>query len=111
MILSIVVFILRKRPLNDILLVLLPLIFKGIEYAEIQNDYDVWNKSEEKLNCAVAYVLCNLCDYFGLERNSSNVLKFEKYRSLIKELIEAILSTPQKKGGSYGQKTKDEKKS
>lgn len=102
LILVIIAFILllvKKKPLNDIFSILIPLVIKGIQYAEGCNYDDPFHKGDDKLQTAIAYVLVNLCDYYGLQRTSENIEKFERYRPLIKMLIEDVLSTPQKKGG------------
>lgn len=98
MFLSFILLLVKKKPLNDIFSVIVPLIIKGIKYAEECEYKDVWHKSEDKLNTAIAYVMVNLCDYYGLERSAESIQRFDRYRPLIKMLIEDVLSTPQKKG-------------
>lgn len=97
---SFILLLVKKKPLNDIFSVIIPFVIKGIQYAEDCHYDDVWKKSDDKLQTAIAYVLVNLCDYYGLERTAENINKFERYRTLITMLIEEVLSTPQKKGGT-----------
>ena len=101
LLLSFILHLVKKKPLNDIISVLLPMCVSGIKYAESCDYSDVFHKSEDKLSTAVGFVVCNLCDYFGLDRTGKNVTRFDYLRPLIKKLIEDILSTPQKKGSDF----------
>lgn len=83
---SLVVAIVRKRPISDITSKLYNLCICAIKLAE-----DTEYKGDKKLGFAVGLVL------HALQSDYPN-LKVSNYEELIKSLIESILSTPQKKG-------------
>lgn len=84
-VISVVILILRKKPVNNILVDINAYIFQGVLLAE-KTDL----KGNDKLNYAFNYVVDHLlADYPTLD--------ISRYHKVILNGIELILSTPQKK--------------
>lgn len=83
---SVVVFIIRKKPVNGILYELTKVCLTAVNAAELTG-----LKGLDKLNFAVEIVNKYIITIYP-------DLDINKYRSTIVSIIENILSTPQKKG-------------
>lgn len=85
-IISVVVFILRKKPVDSILS---SIFISAVQAVVVAETTDL--KGLEKLNYAVGLVEANL-------KQNYPDLKVRSYYGFIVKVIEDILSTPQKKG-------------
>ena len=86
LIISVVIFIIRKKPVNGLSDLIQMHCSIGVKLAEKQSDL----KGKDKLNYAVNYVNGRLLKLYP-------DLDVDKYRSYIIYVIEDFLSTPQKK--------------
>ena len=86
-IISVVVFILRKKPLNDVSTNLYKWCIEAINSVESSNI----DGSSHKLNTAIRLVR------YAFERYYIGY-NFSNYEKIAESYIESILSTPQKKG-------------
>ena len=85
LIISVVVFIIRKKPVSDVQSIIYAGCIQAIKLAEAGD-----KKGKDKLDAAVMYVAQYLNDYYPS-------LDTGKYLNYIAGVIEVILSTPQKK--------------
>lgn len=87
LIISVIVSIIRKRPVNDIFSYLYPFCIEAVSTVEKSSILG----ADQKLNAGISYVVERL-------RVTFPGIRAEKYLEIIASIIEAILSTPQKKG-------------
>lgn len=84
---SVVILIIKKKPVNTIMEALIELCISGVLYAERVPGI----KGDQKLEEAISYVNDKLLETYP-------DLDISRYRGTIKACIELILKTPQKKG-------------
>ena len=87
LIISVVVLILRKKPVNSVYQCIYELAISAVKAAEAEPNI----KGEVKLDFALDYVISCLKDKYPN-------LDIARYCAYIEYIIELILSTPQKKG-------------